>query len=381
METSRILVTLLAVSACSHVVFAKNITACMEFYRRDYLETWQISNESFLCTVALPLNKTGGQFGIFAKDNDLHFYTDHEMNASLIQSWSTTEDWDGMDKRIGARLEVPERAHRRFYFQLVDEDRKDLYGKRIYDWQDDDGPYTVMYVPRNDIHIHGTGAYWTLVIAFMAAFAISVGCPLTSNHLLGVGAIGFPLFATTAVFLHKIDMDTVSAFFIYSAALLVTFGIAALLNRWNREPFLGIVLSTLGALLYALPLEAEVMAIYFGAVFVMLMYSLWLSHHHLDKSHHLTKQQIEAVALSANMLSVLMILMISTPYFVYVRVFEDSYSPAMPAFNLLKTLLPLMLVLPVHVLIAKSLEPEYPFEEDVADQTYSYVQNKEDIPA
>ncbi len=376
-----LLVSLFVALVLSSGTLSRNVSTCMQFYRRDYLETWQIKDGSLLCNVALPLNKTGGQYGIYAKDNDFKFYTDHDMNATLNESWSTVEDWDGIEKRIGARLEVGPKIHRRFFFQLVEDDRKGLYGKRIYDWEDGDGGYTVLYVPKDDVHIHGTGAYWTLVIAFMAAFAISVGAPLTSNRLLGVGAIGFPLFTIAAVFLHKIDMDTLGAVFIYSATLLVSFGIASLLNKWNREPFLGIVLSTLAALFYALTLEAEVMAIFFGTVFVMLLYSLWLAHHHLDKSHHLTKQQIEAVALSANMLAVLMVLMISTPYFVYVRIFEDSNSPAMPSFSLLKTILPILMVLPVHVLIARHLEPNYTLAEEIADQTYSYMHAKDDIPA
>lgn len=129
-----------------------------------------------------------------------------------------------------------------------------------------------------------------MMIFFMMAFLISLGAPLIEDRYLGIGAIGFPLFSVSSVFLHTTEITPVGALFAYAGLIVASFGTACLLLSWKREPFAGIVLSTLGALFYALPLEGESMTAFFAAVLVMLFIGLWLTHQHLDKSHHMTKQ-------------------------------------------------------------------------------------------
>lgn len=371
------LVLLLTMAAVS--VAANNTTEpyCMEIYRHDIMETWKIRSDSFLCTVAMPLDVVKGHFGIYASGNDFRFFADHELNTTLKESWSSVQNWDRAEKRIGARLDVGPRIHRRFFFQLTSDESK--WGSRHYDWEDDAGPYTVLYVNHDDIVIKGSGAFIVMVVVFMAAYSLSIGAPLTDGHLLGIGAIGFPLFSSAAVFLHNARLSPTEAFFGYMGIFVASFGIAWLLLRWKREPFAGIVLSTLGALFYALSLEGESMTVFFIAVVAMLFIGLWIAHRHLDKNHHLTKQQIEAVALCACMLAVAMVLINETPMIVYERIFVDSYSPALPASAFGKMIIPVLLILPIHLIIAKKLEPDYTLDDVHADSSYSYA--KEEIPA
>lgn len=67
---------------------------CMQFYRHDCYQLWRVKDSSFLCRVDLPVNSTGGHFGIRAQGNDLRITTDHELTTTLSESWSTLEEWD-----------------------------------------------------------------------------------------------------------------------------------------------------------------------------------------------------------------------------------------------------------------------------------------------
>lgn len=219
-----------------------------------------------------------------------------------------------------------------------------------------------------------------MLVFFMLAFCIAIGAPFVEDHYLGIGAIGFPLFAIAAVFLHRAELTPAGAFFSYLGIAIVAFGIAALIHTWKREPFAGIVLSAIGAIFYVLPLEGQSIIVFFVAFLVMLFVGLWITHQHLDRSHHITKQQIEAVALCSCLLSVLMVLVVSTPMLVYMRIFVRSWTPALPRSTVSRMLIPVLLIAPLHFILARKLEPEFRAEDDI-DHSFTYAKVKEGIPA